>query len=153
MQIRFMKTSFEPSNRLHRLRHNAFTLMEMILVLAIIGILVGLGIFAMKGVVGDAEIGRATADIRTLETNIVRYRTMAGFVPTQAQGLEALAKKPSGNPAPRSWRQLMDASALMDPWGHPYQYRNPGKKNQGGYDIYSMGPDGQDGTQDDVYPN
>ena len=148
-----MKTSLKLVRRSRRHLRQGFTLMEMILVLAIIGILVGLGIFAMKGVVGDAEIGRATADIRTLETNIVRYRTMAGFVPSQAQGLEALAKKPSGNPAPRSWRQLMDASALLDPWGHPYQYRNPGKKNQGGYDVYSMGPDGQDGTADDVYPN
>lgn len=148
-----MKTSLKFSSRRRRLLRSGFTLMEMILVLAIIGILVGLGIFAMKGVVGDAEIGKAMADIRTLQTNIVRYRTMAGFVPSQSQGLEALAKKPSGNPAPRSWRQLMDPSALTDPWGHPYQYRNPGKKETGGYDVYSMGPDGQDGTQDDVYPN
>ncbi|MDB6074175.1 MAG: ral secretion pathway protein [Verrucomicrobiaceae bacterium] len=148
-----MKTSLKLSSRHRRLLRSGFTLMEMILVLAIIGILVGLGIFAMKGVVGDAEIGKAMADIRTLQTNIVRYRTMAGFVPSQSQGLEALSKKPSGNPAPRSWRQLMDASALTDPWGHPYQYRNPGKKETGGYDVYSTGPDGQDGTQDDVYPN
>ena len=147
-----MKTSFNHTSRSRRLLRRGFTLMEMILVLAIIGILVGLGIFAMKGVVGDAEIGKAMADIRTMQTNIVRYRTMAGFIPSQAQGLEALAKKPSGNPAPRSWRQLMDPSALLDPWGHPYQYRNPGKKEVGGYDIYSMGPDGQDGTADDVYP-
>ena len=148
-----MKTSFSFSSRRRRLLRSGFTLMEMILVLAIIGILVGLGIFAMKGVVGDAEIGKAMADIRTLQTNIVRYRTMAGFVPSQAQGLEAMAKKPSGNPAPRSWRQLMDSSALTDPWGHPEHYRNPGKKETGGYDVYSMGPDGQEGTQDDVYPN
>ena len=144
-----MNTSFNITARRRHLLRQGFTLMEMILVLAIIGILVGLGIFAMKGVVGDAEIGKATADIRTMETNIVRYRTMAGFVPTQQQGLEALSKKPSGNPPPRSWRQLMDPSALLDPWGHPYQYRNPGKKNPSGYDIYSMGPDGQDGTADD----
>lgn len=126
--------------------------MEMILVLAIIGILVGMGIFTMKGVVRDAEIGKAVADIRTLQTNIVRYRTMAGFVPSQSQGLEAMVKKPSGNPAPRSWRPLMEDSSLLDPWGHPFQYRNPGKKDPTGYDVYSMGPDGQDGNQDDVYP-
>ena len=148
-----MKTSHNHTTRRRsRLQRSGFTLMEMILVLAIIGILVGLGIFAMKGVVGDAEIGKAMADIRTLETNIVRYRTMAGFVPSQSQGLEAMAKKPSGSPAPKSWRQLMDPSALTDPWGHPYQYRNPGKRNTAGYDVYSMGPDGQDGTADDVYP-
>ena len=138
--------------RPNRRAKEGFTLMEMILVLAIIGVLVSLGIFAMKNVIIDAEHGKAAADIRTLETNIVRYRTMAGVIPTQAQGLEAFAKKPTGNPAPKNWYKLMDESALTDPWGHPYQYRNPGKKNPGGYDIYSMGPDGKDGTEDDVYP-
>ena len=138
--------------RPNRRAKEGFTLMEMILVLAIIGVLVSLGIFAMKNVIIDAEHGKAAADIRTLETNIVRYRTMAGVIPSQAQGLEALAKKPTGNPAPKSWYKLTDESTLTDPWGHPYQYRNPGKKNPGGYDVYSMGPDGKDGTEDDVYP-
>ena len=148
-----MNTSLNLTSRQRRLlRSSGFTLMEMILVLAIIGILVGLGIFAMRGVVGDAEIAKAGADSQTMKINLTRYKTMAGYLPTQAQGLEALVKKPSGNPAPRSWRQLMDASALTDPWGHPYQYRNPGKRDTSSYDVYSMGPDGQDGTADDVYP-
>ena len=147
-----MNTSLKLSlRRRARLQRSGFTLMEMILVLAIIGILVGLGIFSMKGVVGDAEIGKATADIQTLNTQIVRYRTMAGFVPTQSQGLEALVRKPSGSPAPRSWRQLMGEAGLLDPWGEPYQYRNPGKHNPQGYDIFSKGPDKQEGTADDVY--
>ena len=127
--------------------------MEMILVLAIIGILVGLGIFAMKGVILDAEYAKARADIKTLATNIVRYKTMTGSIPSQSQGLEALASRPSGNPPPKSWRPLTEATTLIDPWGHPYQYRNPGKTDPSGYDIYSVGPDGKDGTSDDALPN
>ena len=45
----------------------------------------------------------------------------------------------------------MDPSALSDPWGHPYQYRNPGKRHPEGFDVYSLGPDGKDGTADDIY--
>lgn len=125
--------------------------MEMILVLAIIGLLVGLGIFAMKGVIIDAETGKATADLNTMETNLLRYRTMAGLEPSQAQGLLALAKMPAGNPVPKSWHKLTDESALIDPWGRPYQYRNPGKRDKEGHDLFSLGKDGQEGTPDDVY--
>ena len=130
----------------------AFTLMEMILVLAIIGILVSLGIFSMKGVIDGAERAKASADASTIQTNLVRYRTTAGMFPSQAQGLDALAKKPSGAPVPKSWYKLTEASTLIDPWGHPYQYRNPGKKNTEGFDVFSLGKDGIEGTEDDVWP-
>ena len=117
-----------------------------------VAVLVGMFIFAMLHP-GCTETGStgALADISTLGTNIVRYRTMAGVIPSQAQGLEALAKKPTGNPVPKTWHKLTDETTLIDPWGHPYQYRNPGKRNPSGYDIYSLGPDGVDGTPDDIY--
>jgi len=130
----------------------AFTLMEMILVLAIIGILVGLGIFSMKGVIDGAELGKAAADANTIQTNLVRYKTTAGYFPSQAQGLEALTKKPSGTPVPKNWYKMTEPNALIDPWGRPFQYRNPGKKNTDGYDVFSLGKDGIEGTADDVWP-
>ncbi len=141
-----MNTSLKTTRRAVR----GFTLMEMILVLAIISLLVGLGIYSLTNVGATAEMGAAKANIRTLETNLIRYKTMAGYLPSQAQGLEALVKRPSGNPAPRMWVQCMEPSGLMDPWGHPYQYRNPGKRKTNGYDIYSMGLDGVDGSEDDI---
>ena len=86
-----------------------------------------------------------------METNLIRYRTMAGSLPSEAQGLHALVRKPEGDPVPQRWHQLMDAGMLVDLWGHPYQYRNPGKRHPEGIDVYSLGPDGKDGTADDIY--
>ncbi|MDB6074174.1 MAG: xcpT [Verrucomicrobiaceae bacterium] len=125
--------------------------MEMILVLAIIGVLVGLGIFAMKNVPDDAAFIRARADLTTLKTNLIRYKTVAGALPSQVQGTEALVKRPPGNPAPKSWYKFCDDRALLDPWGKPFQYRNPAKKSDEAYDVFSMGKDGIEGTADDVY--
>lgn len=117
--------------------------MEMILVLAIISTLLGLVIFKMVGVTDDANITKAKADVKSMEMTLMRFKTRTGRLPTQAEGLEVMTAKGAG--------QLIKPEAITDPWGHPYQYRNPGKVNTGGYDVYSMGPDGQDGTTDDIY--
>jgi general secretion pathway protein G len=120
-----------------------FTLMEMILVLAIISTLLGLVIFKMVNVTEDANITKAKADIKAMDTNLLRYKTRNGRLPTQAEGLEIMTTKGAS--------QLVKPEGIIDPWAHPYQYRNPGKVNPSGYDVYSMGPDGQDGTADDIY--
>ncbi len=127
-----------------------FTLMEMILVLAIISLLLGAGVFTMLNVVEDAKLQRAEADVETLKTNLVRYQTMALTFPTTEQGLDALVNRPSTEPIPRKWTQKTEASSLIDPWGNQYQYANPGRKNVTGYDIWTVGPDGQSGTEDDL---
>lgn len=124
--------------------------MEMILVLGIIAVLLGSGAFMMKNVFGDAEIMDAKADVKALESSLVRYRTYAGMFPTQQQGLEALVSRPTDGPQPRSWKQLIEPSGLIDPWQSPYQYRTPGKMNPDSYDVFSMGPDRQEGTDDDI---
>lgn len=141
-----MKISIRP-----RAKAKGFTLMEMILVLGIIALLVGMGVYMMDNVLGDAEIGRARGDIATLDASLIRYKTKGGLYPTTEQGLDALVKKPSDGPQPRSYSTLLkSANALIDPWGNSYQYRRPGKHNQDTYDVFSMGPDGQDGTEDDI---
>jgi general secretion pathway protein G len=144
-----MNTTRNKSSRSRMAR--GFTLMEMILVLAIISVLVGLGVFAMTNVLGDAEVGKASADVRTMETNLIRFKTMAGRYPTQSEGLEAFYTRPSGSPPVRGWRQIMKEEAIYDPWGEKYQYRMPGRKNASSYDIFSKGPDKTEGTDDDVY--
>lgn len=127
-----------------------FTLMEMILVLAIISLLLGAGVFTMLNVVEDAKLQRAAADLETLETNLVRYQTMALIYPTTSQGLKALVTRPTSEPIPRKWTQKMEEIALYDPWSSPYQYANPGAKNSTGFDLWSMGPDKTSGTADDI---
>ncbi len=124
--------------------------MEMMLVLFIIALILGSGVYLMQNVGQDAEITKAQADVRTWETNLIRYKTKNLTVPTQQQGLEAMVTLPSTDPKPKVWVQLSKPEALTDPWGHKYQYRNPGKHNPSGYDIFSSGPDGIDGTNDDI---
>jgi len=131
-------------------RRSAFTLMEMLLVLGIIAILAGMGTFLMTDVLGDAEEGKARADIQALRGNLIRYRTKGGLFPTTEQGLQALVTMPSSGPMPRSHKKLMEEAALYDPWGNAYQYRRPGQHNPDEFDIFSMGKDGQAGTDDDI---
>ena len=133
-----------------RSQPKGYTLMEMLLVLGIIGLLLGLGVYSMVGVLGDADEGKVKADIRNFEANLIRYKTKAGVYPTSEQGLAALVKRPTTGPVPSAWKQFLKEDALIDPWTNPYQYRYPGKHNPGSYDIWSWGPDGQDGGEDDI---
>lgn len=128
----------------------AFTLMEMLLVLAIIALLVGMGTYMMINVLGDAEEGKAKADVSSLEASLVRYKTKTLVYPTTEQGLEALVRMPTVGPKPQSYKPLLRKAALTDPWGNPYQYARPGKFNPDSYDIFSMGLDGKAGTSDDI---
>ncbi|WP_009961278.1 type II secretion system major pseudopilin GspG [Verrucomicrobium spinosum] len=128
----------------------AFTLMEMMLVLFIIALILGGGVYLMQNVGQDAEVSKAASDIKTWETNLVRYKTKAMMLPTQQQGLAAMVTQPTVEPLPKRWSALAKPEALSDPWGRPYQYRNPGKRDPAGYDLYSLGPDGVEGTPDDV---
>ncbi len=131
-------------------RAKGFTLMEMLLVLGIIALLVGMGTYMMVNVLGDAEEGKVKGDIQTLNASLIRYKTRGGIYPTTEQGLKALVTKPSDGPQPRSYQTLIREQALYDPWGNLYQYRRPGKRNPETYDIYSLGADGKEGTDDDI---
>lgn len=124
--------------------------MEMILVLGIIALLLGVGTYFMVDVMGDAEIGKAKADIKAISTSLIRYQTMARTHPTEQQGLDALVTKPTTAPEPSNWRQLMQPQGIIDPWTRKYQYRYPGKHNTRSYDIFSLGFDGIEGTEDDI---
>lgn len=119
-----------------------YTLFEIMLVLGIIAVLVGSAIFLLVGNVDIAKEQRVEADIQAISTQLRTYEMLNLTYPTTAQGLEALVSKPSTEPVPRRWRQLMD-SVPLDPWGSPYQYAYPGRRNPKGFDLYSWGPDRQ----------
>jgi len=78
------------------------------------------------------------------------YKINLGSFPTSAEGLEALVREPE-NKADQ-WRgpYLNETTLPLDPWKEPYQYRCPGQHNKSGYDLWSKGPDKQDGTADDI---
>ncbi len=137
-------------NTRFRYRPLGFTLMEMMLVLFIIALILGGGIYLMQNVGEDAQISKAKADTSAWVTNLIRYQTRNLFLPTQQQGLESMVTAPNSDPKPKVWTQLSKPEALNDPWGHKYQYRNPGKHNPSSYDVFSNGPDGVPDTIDDI---
>jgi general secretion pathway protein G len=128
---------------------NAFTLIEMVLVLGIIALLVGAGIFQLTGVLEGGQNKRVKGDLTTLTSAFRAYEMQNGFLPSTEQGVNALVERPSSRPAPTDWRPMLKRM-ILDPWGNPYHYRRPGTKDKGGFDIYSAGPDGQAENADDI---
>lgn len=135
---------------LARSRH-AFTLLEIMVVLAIIGLLAGLAISNVDSIFGSTKITTAQLFVQqSMKTSLTAYSIHTGDFPSTSDGLQALMTAPA-NKADR-WRgpYIEGNKVPLDPWGEPYQYRSPGTKNKGGYDIYSKGPDKVDGNEDDI---
>jgi general secretion pathway protein G len=122
-----------------------FTLMEMLIVLTIIALLMGMVIFQVSDLSGGAKREKAQADLLAFKEMLATYELDNGTLPTSEQGLKALWYKPTVEPVPPRWRALLDQETL-DPWGHPYQYLNPGKHNPDKYDVWSAGS----GPDDDI---
>ncbi len=128
----------------------AYTLFEIMLVLGIIAVLVGSAIYLLVGNVDVAKEQRVDADVQAISTQLKLYEMQNYTFPTTEQGLEGLVKRPTTDPAPRRWRQLLE-SVPLDPWGNPYVYHFPGKRNANGFDLYSWGPDRRE-SEDDLPP-
>jgi general secretion pathway protein G len=142
-----MKNSFDHPRT--RFASAAYTLFEIMLVLGIIAVLVGSAIYLLVGNIDVARQSRVDADFLAIGTQLRTYEMQNMRMPTTTQGLEALVKRPTSEPQPRRWLQLMERVPL-DPWGEPYLYRNPGKLNPRGFDLISKGPDRQEGGGDDM---
>ena len=127
---------------------SGYTLIEIMLTLAIIAVLLSAGIYYATGNLDFAKEQRVIADVQSLTTQLRTYEAQNLFLPTTEQGLRALVEKPATEPVPPRWRQLMEKPPI-DPWGMPYQYRNPGKHNPTKFDIFSMGPDRVE-SEDDI---
>ncbi len=130
-------------------RSSGFTLVEIMLVLGIIALLVGAGIYSLGDVTSSGKRTRAKADLNTLTAALRGYEVDNTFLPTTEQGLMALVTKPASRPAPQNWTNKLK-KPILDSWGNPYNYRRPGSKDKGGFDVYSSGPDGQPDTGDDI---
>jgi general secretion pathway protein G len=130
-----------------------FTLMEIMLVVTIIALLAGLAIYKLGPAIDVEAIAAARSDLQTLRAALLSYRSMAGSFPSTAQGLQALVKRPEGEPKPLMWQRTFDGEMKQDPWRHDFVYRCPGEKNADSYDIFSVGKDGLAGTEDDIGPN
>lgn len=127
-------------------------MMELLVVLAILGLLAGLAITNVQGIFGGAQVNTAQLFVKqTMKTSLFTYRMSMSDYPSTAEGLQALVSQPSGGKA-ASWRgpYIEGGKVPLDPWGEPYQYAYPGVKNKGSYDLWSKGADKQSGTGDDI---
>jgi general secretion pathway protein G len=134
-----------------RRRQGGFSLIEILIVIVIIGILAGLVVVNVMDRPDQARVVAARNDINGLQNALKLYRLDNGSYPPADVGLEALVKRPA---SATNWKPGGYVERLSkDPWGHDYQYLNPGVRGE--IDVFSFGRDGKaggEGFDADIFP-
>lgn len=141
---KFLPNPEAPALRLPRAIQRGFTLIELMVVLVIIGVLAALIVPNVIERADDARVTAAKTDINNLMQALKLYRLDNQRYPSADQGLQALVTRPTSGPPAPNWKQYID-KLPADPWGHPYQYLNPGMKGE--IDVLSLGADGEPGGE------
>jgi len=132
------------ASALARSKDAGFTLIEIMVVIAIIGILATMIVPKIMSRPDEARATAAKQDVGTIVQALKLYRLDIGRYPTTDQGLKALVEKPTSEPVPQNWKTGGYLESLpKDPWGNTYQYSNPGTNSE--IDVYSFGADGKPG--------
>jgi len=125
--------------RIKRMR--GFTLLELLVVMVIIGLLAAYVGPRYFNQLGKSEVKAAKAQVDALEKALDQYRLDTGHYPTTEAGLAALTTRPANEP---KWAgPYLKKNVPPDPWGNPYQYKQPG--DHGEFDLFSYGRDGRPG--------
>ena len=121
-----------------------FTLVEMLVVLTIIALILGLVGPRVLNYLGESRSKTAKLQIESFGSALDLFYLDAGRYPTTSEGLTALVQRPTGTEV---WNgpYVKGDQAPLDPWGHPFQYRNPSQRPGHDYDLFSLGPSGQAG--------
>lgn len=136
---------------LRRSLRRGFTLLEIMIALAILGLLVGLAVTNTESIFGHAQSQTARMFVaEAIKIPLTTYRIQMGDYPSTAEGLQALITPPASKADQWHGPYLQDNKLPLDPWHEPYIYRYPGVKNKTGYDVFSKGPDKTEGTKDDI---
>ncbi len=142
-----MKTQLSLTRQITRRRAGGFTLVEMLLVLVILGVLAAIVYPKIAGRGEDARIKATITQISAFKTALDMFEVDNGYYPKGRNGLLDLVQKPRDAV---NWHGPYLENLPKDPWQNDYIYECPGKHNQSGFDVMSMGPDGRSGTEDDI---
>jgi len=123
----------------------AFTLIEIMVVVAILGILAATIVPQFIGTKHEARVSAAKAHIAELANALERFNVHMDRYPTADEGLKVLVEAPAGDD--KKWRGPYITELRDDPWGNPYQYRYPGIHHPSSFDLWSRGADGVDGGE------
>ena len=133
----------------HAAKQSGFTLIEVMVVLAIIGGMLALVASNVIGNAGEARVKTTKSQIKLIENALDLYKLDNYTYPTTDQGLEALITKPSGSPEPKNWKSggyLKGSKLPQDAWGGEFVYFY----ESGAYEILSLGADGQEGGEEEL---
>ncbi len=124
------------ARRLHA--QAGYTLMELLVVLAILGLLTAIATPYVLHYLETAKVKTARTEVANVTAGLDMFKADVGRYPTTEEGLDALFKAP---PGVDNWDgpYIKKTDALNDPWGRPYHYESPGK-HQNEFDLYSYGP-------------
>lgn len=142
-----MKIPGIPGRAMRRQSRRGFTFLEIIVVVAILGILAAIVVPNMMGGVDDAKLTQTRVNIGQLKQALEMYKIDNNRYPTTEQGLKALVTKPTTDPTPNKWKQYL-SEIPRDAWGNDFTYISPDTKAP--YLVRSAGPDGKLDTEDDI---
>ena len=135
--------------RREAVKTSGFTLIELLLVLVILATLAAVVTPKFTKRSQEARKTAVKTQISQFEVALDTFQIDVGRFPTTAEGLRALVEKPPSNS--EGWLEpYLKRNIPKDAWGNEYAYRYPGQYNQDGYDLYSFGPDGKQGGDDDI---
>ena len=124
-----------------------FTLIELMIVVIIIAALAGMVVPRLIGRSDEMKSRIVEGDFATLSTALKLFRLDNDRYPSSQEGLRALLVRPTGA---SNWSEPYIENEPLDPWKQAYQYTYPGTRNKNGFDIFSIGADGESGSDDDV---
>lgn len=132
--------------KVRRTLRRGFTLIELLLVMVILVILSAIVVPQVAKQGNRARITKTKTDLTMYESALAAFQIDVGRFPSNEEGLSVLLN----NPGAPNWDGPYVKLIATDPWGAPYVYQAPGTHFPSSFDLYSRGPDQNEGSEDDI---